>query len=785
MNKRQQLGEITIRMTVVLVFIFATTLTASVAIALQYHFGRMLASEAASDLYTTASESVASNWQHLTSQTDSVVTLVSQNEQLPGSSLEGKELEMMAGVMRRNPLFYGVYLGHPDGTFFELVNLDAAKGARARLLAVPSDKWLLIDIQGEGSERKRTFRYLDSDFNLRVQRSEATDFDPRERPWYREALASQQGYRSAPYLFAQLGQPGRTISARVVGSDTVVGFDMMLESISDFLRDQGVASESELFVYKADGEIVASSAEVADTLAGIPPLNLTLTDSEREYIDSLGKLRVSNELDWPPVDYAIKGEPRGYAVDVIRLMARALGLDIEFINGKSWAALTEEFQQGGLDILQPVILTSNNEQWGIASRAFMELPFALATRAGSSGLDQLSKLSGKKLAIPAGWSINPVVREAFPDIQIVEPETTLGALQMVLAGDADAALDNAAILHYVAEHYYLDGLEYHGSLDFGDARVPNTLHMILRHDRQPLADILNRAIASITPEQREALSSRWLRRSDTDDNAVATTVPDQLFVKVAGQKNQQGKLLELDHRGEPYFAFVAPLSKGETSLLYLGLFVPEKTVVGPFMDKVLLSISITTGFLLLMMPLSWAFANPIVKPIRQLAIENDKVRRREYDAVVHVDSRVREIHELSDSMVTMVAAIKAHEIAQRELMDAFIKLIAAAIDEKSPYTGGHCERVPELALMLAKHASNSKTGPFAQFQLDTDEQWREYRIAAWLHDCGKITTPEHIVDKGSKLETIYNRVHEIRMRFEVLWRDAEIHYLKSLRDRPG
>ena len=123
--------------------------------------------------------------------------------------------------------------------------------------------------------------------------------------------------------------------------------------------------------------------------------------------------------------------------------------------------------------------------------------------------------------------------------------------------------------------------------------------------------------------------------------------------------------------------------------------------------------------------------------------------------------------------------IQAHELAQRALMDAFIELIAQAIDDKSAYTGGHCKRVPELALMLAEHASASDLPAFRNFSSASDDQWREYRIAAWLHDCGKITTPEHIVDKGSKLETIYNRIHEVRMRFEVLWRDAEIEYWKQ------
>ncbi|MGH6660142.1 MAG: HD domain-containing phosphohydrolase [Rhodospirillales bacterium] len=117
--------------------------------------------------------------------------------------------------------------------------------------------------------------------------------------------------------------------------------------------------------------------------------------------------------------------------------------------------------------------------------------------------------------------------------------------------------------------------------------------------------------------------------------------------------------------------------------------------------------------------------------------------------------------------------------AQKLLLDSFIELIASAIDAKSPYTGGHCQRVPELTKMLAKAACDANKGPFAEFNLN-EEQWYELHIAAWLHDCGKVTTPEYVVDKATKLETIYDRVHEIRTRFEVVKRDAEIECLKAL-----
>jgi HD-GYP domain-containing protein (c-di-GMP phosphodiesterase class II) len=116
---------------------------------------------------------------------------------------------------------------------------------------------------------------------------------------------------------------------------------------------------------------------------------------------------------------------------------------------------------------------------------------------------------------------------------------------------------------------------------------------------------------------------------------------------------------------------------------------------------------------------------------------------------------------------------------QKNLLQSFIELIASAIDAKSPYTGGHCQRVPELTKMLAAAACDSQDPRFKTFTL-SDDEWEELHIAAWLHDCGKVTTPEYVVDKSTKLETIYDRIHEIRMRFEVLKRDAEIDYWKQL-----
>jgi len=112
------------------------------------------------------------------------------------------------------------------------------------------------------------------------------------------------------------------------------------------------------------------------------------------------------------------------------------------------------------------------------------------------------------------------------------------------------------------------------------------------------------------------------------------------------------------------------------------------------------------------------------------------------------------------------------------LFEAFIKLIATAIDKKSEYTGGHCERVPEITMMLADAVAKTKVGTYKDFSMNEDERYELY-LAGWLHDCGKVATPVHVVDKATKLETIYDRVENVQTRFEVIKRDAEIEFLKG------
>lgn len=144
----------------------------------------------------------------------------------------------------------------------------------------------------------------------------------------------------------------------------------------------------------------------------------------------------------------------------------------------------------------------------------------------------------------------------------------------------------------------------------------------------------------------------------------------------------------------------------------------------------------------------------------------------------------QEDQELAESLASLAAVALTNKRLNEELqqlLESFIDVISDAIDEKSPYTGGHCRRVPELAMVLAEAASEETTGSLGNFSLSKDEMY-EMKIAAMLHDCGKITTPIHVVDKATKLETIFDRINLLDLRHELVRRDMLIRQLQENTD---
>ena len=148
-----------------------------------------------------------------------------------------------------------------------------------------------------------------------------------------------------------------------------------------------------------------------------------------------------------------------------------------------------------------------------------------------------------------------------------------------------------------------------------------------------------------------------------------------------------------------------------------------------------------------------------------------------------------EIVSYSNEIVNLVEALASQaSIAltnqllveeQKLLFKSFIKLVAEALEKKDLVTGGHCTRVPVLTMMIAAAINDDNKGAYKDFKF-TEDEMEELYIAGWLHDFGKVATPEHVMNKSTKLHGLFDRIDLIILKFEILKRDKKINYYIQL-----
>src|SRR5690606_27743718 len=194
--------------------------------------------------------------------------------------------------------------------------------------------------------------------------------------------------------------------------------DVAFSALSDQLRSQPLSLDGELFLFQRSGELLASNHATVQQRALPKPPPLAHSEAQRAYIKSLGKIRVANEPDWAPIDFAIAGEPKGYSIDLLQLLAGMTVLALEFINGYRWPEVIQLFGKGELEILQPVIATEENRARGIFTREWLTLDYALVTRKDERAPASLNEIYPKVLVMPEGWSVNAVLKQRYPNLAV-------------------------------------------------------------------------------------------------------------------------------------------------------------------------------------------------------------------------------------------------------------------------------------------------------------------------------------------------------------------------------
>lgn len=605
------------RLLILLVLAF-TLLTALLSVSLHYYFSRQLALNSAAERYRLTATETRNYLAEIDAKAFDTVRLLAR---FPGLVVSDEShaawaapdaLALFAEVMRTSPLIYALYVGFDNGDLFELVNLNCSEAVRRQLNATAADRWVIIRVEGEGAERRRTFDYLSADFVVNFSRSEPSDYDVRQRLWYTSA-GGDDVHKTPAYLFQHLQAPGQSFVMKLPGSGHVLALDITFSTMSAHLRGQSLSAEGELFLFSEDGALLASNQNQEESQALPPVERLALTDEQRRYLRSLGSIRASNENDWSPIDFAVGGQPQGYSVDILRLIAQMTGMSLEFVNGYRWPELVSQFEQGELELLQPVMNT--NRSAGGLTRSLVHLPYALLTRSDAPEPESLAALAGKVLAIPEGWSVVNDLREYYPGIELKIVPTTRDALLAVSKGDAYATLDLALILEQGLRQYYLSGLRL--THDLADMQsLPQDLFIRVRPGLEPLRDILDQALEAIPAQAYEFLENKWFRQSLVSQRKQMAVVPYQHLLQLPQLPLQQNLVTRVDVDGEPWFSFASVFTREQNPNEYFALMIPASQVYARALHDVWVSVLIIAIVLLVLIPPVLIYV--VVRPLHRL-----------------------------------------------------------------------------------------------------------------------------------------------------------------------
>ncbi len=235
---------------------------------------------------------------------------------------------------------------------------------------------------------------------------------------------------------------------------------------------------------------------------------LDLTAEERAWIAANPVIRVHNETDWPPFNFAVKGVPQGYSIDFMNLVAERTGLTVQYVTGPTWSQFLDMMKAGSLDVMLNIVRTPDRQQYLLYTPPIADNPNTILSRKGDA-YASLADLAGKTVSVPKGFFYEEVLKREHPGIRLKLVENTLETMKAVSFGQADAAVGELAVFNHLMDEHLLSGLVMSGEVRMGDPEL-SLLNIATRKDLPVLASILSKAVVSVSAEERRDIRNRWL-----------------------------------------------------------------------------------------------------------------------------------------------------------------------------------------------------------------------------------------------------------------------------------
>lgn len=618
-------------------------------------------------------------------------------------------LPNLLAVLEADQSVFTVSVAYKNGDYFG-ATLIKSEFMRQKYQAPDNASFVVFYIKktdeepGFAANTRYTIYFNDKLNEISRSNGEATNFDPRLRPWYQQATDTP--HATKPYLFYDSKLVGLTATSTTKEPGVVVAFDITLENLSQTIARHQISPDSEVVLINAEGQTFAYKDQQKVIVK-----NTKSTDEEALKLANL------NQLDSAVLSYISAN-----------INAKEQNLDFEF-NGQHWIGSARIVAKpGGVD-LYALILSPVDELLAdaiaIRWQLFITTLFVLIVFIPVIGF------TARKISKPLSRLSKQA--EAISRFEFDESHSQTSFIEEVDNLDSAMGLMKSTINKFIK---LINSLAGEQDLDALLKSITKETMLVSQSDA---------ALIYLLDEKDDLLKANFLCDRQKDF-AETDALPELTLLEAKNYFNE---------------------SEGSKSQI-LHLNNNSQNKLSPLLGE--LGVETLSGIILPLQNRN----NEIIGLLCLLYLQGDATDK------VNNPGNIEFVEALSGFAAVTLESRQLFKM-QEALLHAFIKLIAGAIDAKSAYTGGHCQRVPEITLMLAKAACESNDEIFKSFGLD-DKQWEELNIACWLHDCGKVTTPEYVVDKATKLETIYDRIHEVRMRFEVLKRDAAIECWQKIAD---
>ncbi len=238
---------------------------------------------------------------------------------------------------------------------------------------------------------------------------------------------------------------------------------------------------------------------------------LDLTPKEQTWITQHPTIKVSNEEDWAPFDFEKDGRAQGYSVDIVKALAKKIGLQVIFINGYNWQGLLQEFDKDNIDMMQSMSKNRQRATKYSFSKPYMHWKLSYFLLPDNTTIHSPKDFSGKKIAAGKGWASTDEIKKDYPDAKIIEYDTSLAMLKALSQGDVDVMIDNSYVVGYLMSENMISNIKEGGFIQLKEKGL-NNLYFVSHKDEPELASIFSKAYEMLSVQKKLDLQAKWFSK---------------------------------------------------------------------------------------------------------------------------------------------------------------------------------------------------------------------------------------------------------------------------------